>query len=269
MLGLLAACSRPDSAPAGNADTASNQGNAGNAATAAGTTVASTPDSTGTMASREIYIDSVTASNPVVIHGRARTFENTVQARVRDASGELMTETFTTSDGEMGHHNSFVVRAWLTRPPGDRIIVESFEYSAKDGSVRSLIGDTVYYRTPNTTVTLHWPTSQCTTTKPQTRELPRSVGIARLLVEALVAGPDARERAAGATAVFPRGSALRGVNLRNGVLTVDFNERLQNVGGSCAAQAIRASVTETLRRVPGVQRVVITAGGSADLALQP
>lgn len=69
--------------------------------------------------------------------------------------------------------------------------------------------------------------------------------------------------------MFPRGSALRGVNLRNGVLTVDFNERLQNVGGSCAAQAIRASVTETVRRVPGVQRVVITAGGSADLALQP
>jgi hypothetical protein len=57
--------------------------------------------------------------------------------------------------------------------------------------------------------------------------------------------------------------------LRYGTLTFDFIERLQNVGGSCAAQAIRESVTQTLQRLPTVLRVVITAGGSEKLALQP
>jgi hypothetical protein len=59
------------------------------------------------------------------------------------------------------------------------------------------------------------------------------------------------------------------VILRNGTLTVDFNHRLQNVGGACAATAIRESVTRTMKALPSVQRVIITAAGSEKLALQP
>lgn len=219
--------------------------------------------------SQEIYIDSVTAENPLVVYGRARTFENTVQVRVRDARGELIAETFTTSIGEMGHHNPFVVRVWLTRSPGDSVIVESFEYSAKDGSVRSLTADTVVYPVQNTTLTLDFPTSECTSTVTVRRAVPGTVALARLLAEALVAGPGSSERTSGATSPFPQGSRVESVILRQGELTVDFNERLQNVGGSCAAQAIRTSVTRTLSRLPAVRRVVITAGGSEQLALQP
>ena len=84
--------------------------------------------------------------------------------------------------------------------------------------------------------------------------------MARLLVEALMTHP---------RTPFPRGSDVEGINIEGGVLTVNFNERLQNVGGSCAAQAIRASVERTLAQLPTVDRVVITAGGSEKLALQP
>jgi hypothetical protein len=69
--------------------------------------------------------------------------------------------------------------------------------------------------------------------------------------------------------VFPRGSDVKSVVLRDGTLTVDFNERLQNVGGSCVASAIRQSVTRTLQQLPTVKQVVITAAGSEKLALQP
>jgi hypothetical protein len=220
-------------------------------------------------ASQEIYIDSVTVGNPLVVYGRARTFENTVQVRARDAAGALITEVFTTSVGEMGHHNPFGASVWLTRSPGDQVVVESFEYSAKDGSVRSLTADTVAFPVPSATVTLDFPGSDCATTLTVHREAPRSVAVARLLAEMLVAGPDSSERAAGAASVFPPGSRVNTVILRQGELTVDFNERLQNVGGSCAAQAIRSSVTTTLGRLPAVRRVIITAGGSRDLALQP
>jgi hypothetical protein len=226
-------------------------------------TVATTP------APQEIYIDSVAGTNPLIVKGRARTFENTVQVRARDAKGDIIIENFETSVGEMGHHNPFTANLWLVRDPGPYITVESFEYSANDGSVRSLTSRRVDIPVARMPLTLLLPTTECTRTMPFTRQVPRTVATARLLVEMLVAGPDSAESAAGATAVFPRGSRVKSVVLRDGELTVDFNERLQNVGGSCAAQAIRASVEQTVLRLPAVKRVVITAAGSRELALQP
>jgi hypothetical protein len=220
--------------------------------------------------SLEIYIDSVLPTNPLVVSGRARTFENTVQLRVRDAGGDIVAEEFTTSAGEMGHHNPYTAQLWIARDPGPRVTVEAFEYSANDGSVRSLTSKVVPYDIARMQVTLILPVGDdCTTTRAFTRVVPKSVAVARLLAEALVAGPDSAEKAAGAVSPFPRGSDVNSVVLRDGVLTVDFNERLQNIGGSCAATAIRQSVTRTLQRLPAVQRVVITAGGSEKLALQP
>jgi hypothetical protein len=218
---------------------------------------------------QEIYIDSVAGTNPLIVTGRARTFENTVQVRARDAKGDIIVENFETSVGEMGHHNPFTANLWLVRDPGPYVTVEAFEYSANDGSVRSLTSKRVDVAAARIPLTLLLPTTECTRTMPFTRRIPRTVATARLLVEMLVAGPDSAEVAAGATAVFPRGSRVRSVVLRDGELAVDFNERLQNVGGSCAAQAIRAAVEQTLLRLPAVKRIVITAAGSRELALQP
>jgi len=217
---------------------------------------------------QEIYIDSVTPTNPLTVQGRARTFENTVQVRARDANGGIITEVFETSVGEMGHHNPYVAPIWLIRDPGSHVTVEAFESSAMDGSVRSLTSQQVAIPAARTTLTLMFG-DDCTSSAPFTRDVPPTEAVARLLVEMMVAGPDDREKGAGASHPFPRGSRVNSVVLRDGELTVDFNERLQNVGGSCAAQAIRESVTQTLARLPAVKRVVITAAGSKELALQP
>ena len=220
--------------------------------------------------SQEIYIDGVTPTNPIRVTGRARTFENTVQVRARDANGRVIAQEFTTSVGEMGHHNPYSAQLWITRDPGTRVTVEAFEYSAKDGSERSLTGTVVPYAVARTPVTLVFPVGDsCSTTTAFTRSVPKATALARLLVEALVAGPNDSEKGAGAAAPFPRGSRVNGVALRDGTLTVDFNDRLQNVGGACAATAIRNSVTRTLAQLPTVRRVVITAAGSEGLALQP
>lgn len=97
---------------------------------------------------REVYIDSVKVGETVFVYGRARTFENTVQVRVRDFSGRVVADTFTTSVGEMGHHNPFVATVRLPRNPGARVRVEAFEYSANDGSVRSLTDTVIPYVRP-------------------------------------------------------------------------------------------------------------------------
>lgn len=220
--------------------------------------------------SLEIYIDSVVPANPLVVSGRARTFENTVQVRARDTQGNIVAAGHVMSVGEMGRHNPYTAQLWITRDPGPRLTVEAFEYSAKDGSVRSLTTKVVPYGVERTPLALHLPVgNDCIETRVFTRPVPKSVSMARLLVEALIAGAVGAEKAAGAVSPFPRGSDVNSVVLRDGVLTVDFNERLRNVGGSCAATAIRHSVTRTLGRLPPVKRVVITAGGSEKLALQP
>ena len=218
---------------------------------------------------REIYIDSVVPGNPLVVMGRARTFENTVQVRVLDASGATMTEVYETSVGEMGNHNPFTARVWLGRDPGPYVTVQSFAYSANDGSVRSLTSARAEIPPARSAVSVDFATTDCAETKTFRRTVPPAAAIARLMAEILVAGPTAEERSQGATHPFPQGSRVRGVNLRGGVLTVDFNERLQNVGGACKAQAIRTALTRTLGRLPSVREVVVTAGGSRELALQP
>ena len=257
LVGALA-CARPDTESATPAvDTAASDST-------------TTPASPGAApVSQEIFIDTVLPGNPITVKGRARTFENTVQVRVRDAAGRLIAQTHTTSDGEMGHHNPYSAQLWLVRDPGDRLIAEAFEYSAMDGAVRSLTSDTLRFSSARTRITLLFPAGDCTRTVAITRDVPKPSAIARLLVQALIAGPDSAETAAGASSAFPAGSRVNSVVLRDGDLTVDFDERLQNVGGACAAQAIRASVTGTLGRLPTVKRVVITASGSEALALQP
>jgi hypothetical protein len=217
----------------------------------------------------EIAITSVEVSNPVIVTGEARTFENSVVLRVRGADGKLLTEGFTTSNGEMGHHNPFRGTLWLTRNPGKSVTIEALEYSAKDGAEIHPSRVSRPYAVEPIAATLYFPDDKCTAVTPYVRRMPKSISMARLLLEALIAGPAPEEQRRGATTAFPQGSAVQSVNLRNGTLTVDFNDRLRNVGGSCRAQMIRASVTETLRRLPSVKKVVITAAGSEPLALQP
>ncbi|HEX6178256.1 MAG TPA: Gmad2 immunoglobulin-like domain-containing protein [Thermoanaerobaculia bacterium] len=213
----------------------------------------------------EITIDRVTATNPVVVEGRARTFENNVVIRLKDARGRLIRESFTTAMGDMGQHNPYRAELFVTRDPGGSITVEALEYSAKDGSERSLVSKSVDYGIEHVDVDLffHDPKrspTDCKRVYATKQRMPKSISMARLAVEALIDHP---------SSAFPRGAAVRSIALRDGTVTVDFNERLQNVGGSCAAQAIRSSVDSTLRQLPTVQRVIIRAGGSEKLALQP
>lgn len=218
---------------------------------------------------KEISIDSVSVTNPVVVKGHARTFENAVSVRIRGVSGSVVAEEHVTSVGEMGQHNPYTAEIWLTTEPGEAIVVEAFEYSAKDGAVRSLERRHITYAVDRIGVRVTFPMGDCTRFKSWPRHIPKSVAMARLLVEALMQGPTASEKSAGASSPFPQGSEIRSVTLRDGVLKIDFNERLRNVGGSCAALAIRESVTQTLRQLPTVKTVTISAEGSQELALQP
>lgn len=93
---------------------------------------------------------------------------------------------------------------------------------------------------------------------------------ARRLTEELLAGPRPAERQAGYHTTLPDAAGLRGVELRDGVLTVDFDAGLERgMGGSCRVQAARAQIDSTLGRLPGVRRVVVSVEGREEGILQP
>lgn len=215
-----------------------------------------------------------TVGNPVQIAGRARTFENNVEIRLETPGGQALREGYATARGELGQFNPFSTEIFLTTDPGSSIRIRLIERSMKDGSIRSSDSAMVRVRPERTTVRLHFPNSgrwpnDCSRVGQVVRNLPTSVAPARLAIEALMAGPEQGEQIRGYTNPFPDDADLRSINLSGGTVTVDFNQRLQNVGGSCRAQAIRAAVEQTLRAIEGIDRVVITAGGSESLALQP
>lgn len=212
--------------------------------------------------------------NPFTVAGRARTFENHVEIVIRDAEGNEIETTHATARGEIGQFNPFEAEVLLTEWPGGRMTVEVIERSARDGSIRSLDRATVDVAIPQKEVKLYFPnsrygTQECDSVFPVVRIVPNTPALARAATLALMEGPEPDEEKEGFSNPFPEGSGLRSIAIRNGTAVVDFNERLQNVGGSCRARAIEAAVTLTLRALPEVAQVEIRAGGSRELALQP
>ncbi len=80
-----------------------------------------------------------------VVKGNARTFENTVNIRLIDSSGNLLTETLTTANApDVGRFGPFekVIAYQTTDTSGT---LEVFQYSAKDGSEIDKVGIPVVF----------------------------------------------------------------------------------------------------------------------------
>lgn len=213
-------------------------------------------------------------ANPIRIEGVARTFENNVEIRVDDEHGQPITVRHATARGEMGGFNPFSDEVFLTTNPGTEIAITAIERSAEDGSIRTSHTVSLPLAARKMPLRVFFPNTargggDCSAVEQVVRDVPASRSTARLALEALVRGPIQPEAVAGFTSPFPEGAAVRSVNLANGTLTVDFNDALQNVGGSCRVQSIRAAVEKTMTSIAGIDRVVITAMGDEKTALQP
>jgi hypothetical protein len=213
-------------------------------------------------------------ANPMTISGTARTFENHVSIRIRDEEGIVIARAYATAAGDLGSFNPWSTEVFLTSHPGRRLQVEAFDVSAKDGSEQSLVRVESPYEVERKTYRIFFPDSNnspadCSVVKAFEREMPVSRSAARLVVEALLDGPTASSKLAGATALFPEGTEVRSIAIRNATAIVDLNERAENVGGACRAQAIRAALEQSLMALGGIRKVEVRAMGSAARALQP
>ena len=99
---------------------------------------------------------------------------------------------------------------------------------------------------------------------PRVRAVPPGKTPATAAIEALLAGPNASERAAGIETTLPRGTKLASVDVRAGVATV----RLTHVRTPATAfdvsirPARAAQVVYTLTAIPGVKHVLIKVNGA-------
>lgn len=82
----------------------------------------------------ESHTENDTIVSPVTVSGKARTFENTVNVRIKDASGKELAESFTTATGEMGQHSDFSAVIEFDKGTAKTGAIEAFQYSAKDGT---------------------------------------------------------------------------------------------------------------------------------------
>jgi spore germination protein GerM len=79
--------------------------------------------------------------------------------------------------------------------------------------------------------------------------------VATAAIDALLAGPTAKEREAGLVSAVPGGTRLLGIGIRDGIATVDLTSEYQSGGGSHSMQLRLGQVVYTLTQFPTVQKV--------------
>jgi len=102
------------------------------------------------------------------------------------------------------------------------------------------------------------------------KEVPKSQGVARAAILALLAGPSAEDKASGFSTAINENVKINSLTIEDGVAKIDFNEQMQyQVGGSCRVSTIRAQIEQTLKQFPTVKNVIISVNGDTAQALQP
>lgn len=106
-----------------------------------------------------------------------------------------------------------------------------------------------------------------TATRTVSSDAPRASAV----LEELLKGPAAAERAQGLSTLINDGVTVRSVTMNAaGVIRADFSQRLQDgVGGSMRVVGIRRQIETTLLDVPGATSVILSIEGETDGILQP
>lgn len=100
---------------------------------------------------------------------------------------------------------------------------------------------------------------------PVTRKVDKQEGIAKAAVTALVDSTINREETEyyGIYPVLPQGTEVRGINLKEGIATIDFNDKFASYKDKAAERNIIASVVYTLTEFKTIDGVKILVNGKS------
>jgi hypothetical protein len=94
-----------------------------------------------------------------------------------------------------------------------------------------------------------------------TEQVPSTKAVAAAAVRALIAGPSDAQRSAGVGSVVPAAAQLLGINIVDGVATVDLSSEFASGGGSLSQQMRLAQLVYTLTQFPTVDAVRLRLDG--------
>ncbi len=215
-----------------------------------------------------------------VITGRARVFENQFSWRVLDLKGAVLASgsayAYAPDVGQFGDFD-IPVRLPVSATFGtDRIILETFDHSAKDGSVIDLAQVPVTLSdAPATTLKVYFnnslkdPEGSCNKVYPVERFMLKTQAPAQAAIRELLQGPTPAEKAQGYFTSIPEGSALNSIKITNGVAEADFNAQTESGGGSCSMAARTAEIRQTLLQFPTIRSVELSINGRTGDIFQP
>jgi len=219
-------------------------------------------------------------SLPFSIKGQARVFENTVNFKLKDKEDNILYEGFDMAQSpDMGQFGPFEkeISYLYQKPATAEVIIEVFEFSAKDGSVINLVSLPVKLKSENVkTVKVFYlnnnldPEVSCNKVFPVERIVSGDASLIESALKALIGEISPSDVEKGYDTALNLGIIVKKWSLEDGAARVDFNEALeQGVGGSCKVSAIRAQITETLKQFSSVKEVVISIDGRTEDILQP
>lgn len=114
------------------------------------------------------------------------------------------------------------------------------------------------------------PAVSCNKVFPVSRQIEKTEAVARAVLEELLKGPTAEEKAQGYFTNLNPSVKIQKLTITNGIAKVDFDETMeQGLGGSCRVSAIRAQIIETLKQFFTVKDVIISVNGRTEDILQP
>ena len=234
--------------------------------------------------SANIVVDSPKPNDSVLhdfkIAGRARVFENQFAWRVLDPQGTVLASgsayAYAPDAGQFGPFDIDVHLPVSATFGTDRVTVEVFDNSAKDGSVIDLVQIPVSLSdAPATTLKVYFNNSKldpevtCNKVFPVNRFILKTNTPARAAIDELLQGSTEAEKAQGYETEIPEGSTLNSVTIVNGVAKVDFNETAESGGGSCSMAMRTAQIRQTLFQFSSVKSVEFSVNGRTGDIFQP
>ncbi len=228
--------------------------------------------------------------SPLMLSGMARGnwyFEADFPVKIYDANGFLlglaiaqaqddwMTTEFVDFEAELSFSLPSTKKGYLIlekdNPSGleenyDELMIpivfdNSTDESDESMSVKIFLSDTSAVNDPN---------FDCSVTEEVERTVPRTLGVARASIEALLRGETPEERDSGYVTNINSGVRLNSILIENGIAKIDFNEKFsENLGGSCRVTAIRAQIEDTLKQFSSVSDVLISVNGETEGVLEP
>ena len=233
---------------------------------------------------QNIVVDSPKADETVgrhlIIKGSARVFENQFNWKVLDANKgiELKSGTAYANVADAGFFGPFEIETVLPEADAAKILLQVFDYSAKDGSIQNLVEVPVNFDNKlNDAYEVYFSNNNLDPQITCVRVFPviRPAGVEALNIksalEILLKGPSAGEKEAGYFTNIPENVKVKSVQKNGNTVTVDFSADIEKgMGGSCRVGAVRSQIYWTVINFDKTARsVIISVEGETETALQP